>query len=211
MGVGGLLPFVGLSPGTRPFLEDACALLPPAVGDLIVQHADALLVSYGVSIASFLGGVYWGAAMSAPAAATAARGLTARLVWGVAPSVASFPAVLIPAPWDMVYLANALLVMLHADMYYAVKGLYPRRLMALRLPLTLVAIASLMVAVEAAEARDGTQSVQGLRERILSDAERDGTSVVYADRDAADKGWVNPAGFVTSRGGWGGEGPRGDK
>jgi len=120
LGLAGLIPFVALNPAVRHHLETACAFLPQDAGSWLLQHADSLLVSYGISIASFLGGVHWGAALSG----TAGPSVTARLVWGVAPSVLAFPAIAVPSPWNFALLANVLVVLAHADFYYAIKVSY---------------------------------------------------------------------------------------
>lgn len=114
-----LLPSISFSLYIIDCIASLCFLSPDA-GSWLLQHADSLLVSYGISIASFLGGVHWGAALSG----TAGPSVTARLVWGVAPSVLAFPAIAVPSPWNFALLANVLVVLAHADFYYAIKVSY---------------------------------------------------------------------------------------
>lgn len=118
-------------------------LTSAGIGAWLLENADLLLVSYGACIASFLGGIHWGAAF----AAGRAKDATTQLLWGVAPSVVAFPAVAMPAPWNIALLSNTLIVMVQADIFYAFKGNYPRNLVMLRMSLTLVAVASLIAAL----------------------------------------------------------------
>jgi len=82
LGLGGLIPFVGLA---------AALWLPSAAPWALVREA---LLGYGATIASFLGAIHWGLAMR--------DGLEQRvpmLLWGVLPSLLAWWALLLdPAP-----------------------------------------------------------------------------------------------------------------
>ena len=154
LGFGGLFPFLAFSGGTRNHLEHALALLPmpdPTWTAWIIDHADLLHLSYAATIVSFLGGVHWGAAMLQYSTSP----VTGRLVWGVLPQIAAFPAVAMPAPLNSLVLATLLIGGLHVDFFYALKNMYPRNLLMLRLPLTLAATASLAMSIEAVHEREG--------------------------------------------------------
>ncbi len=97
LGLAGLLPFL------------VCAALqwftPPGWRML----ASSALLAYGAVIVSFLGGIHWGLAMREPQAPTA------RLVWGVMPSLLGWVAVLLDSPWGQLLLAASLVACLAVD------------------------------------------------------------------------------------------------
>lgn len=133
LGALGVVPFVALS---TPICKHLAWLLPLAVSD----RSETFQVGYGVAIASFLGGVHWGAALSSPlgtAGPVAARMAAERLAWGVVPSLLAWPLVAME-PGPAAALLSALLPALYlADRRFARRGLLPQWYMALRAPLTL--------------------------------------------------------------------------
>jgi hypothetical protein len=139
LGYGGLLPFVGLA---------LAVVLQPAVAQGVAQdtwlHA---LASYAALIASFLGGVHWG--MAAQADAAAAR---MHHAWGVVPSLLAWVALLLPVAWALVALASILALCLAVDI-----NTYPRvgwaTWVRLRWHLTLVAAACCFLAAVVTLAR----------------------------------------------------------
>jgi len=97
LGCGGLLPFVA-----------GAALMWLAQGDAQTYAARAL-VAYAALILSFLGGIHWGLAMrQSPVPAQP-------LLWGVVPSLAAWPAVLMPAQAGLVLLGLLLVLSCAVD------------------------------------------------------------------------------------------------
>ena len=127
LGYGGLLPF-GLL---------ALAVCWPG-GEGRAFYGFALL-AYGATIASFLGAIHWGLAMRSSASEPIA------FLWGVAPSLVAWTALLQPTPWGLLLLAGLLLVCFGVD-----RRLYPQHQLQgwlpMRLRLTLVACASCIAA-----------------------------------------------------------------
>lgn len=143
--------------GALPFVAPALALAlapPEALGGAL----GPALVAYGAVILSFLGAVHWGLAI-APAAtvtatATAASpALSQRLGGSVVPSLVGWVALLLPMVSGLVVLAAAFAAMLAIDWRAARRGVVPAWYPALRLPLSLAAIASLLLAAAAVAAR----------------------------------------------------------
>jgi hypothetical protein len=124
LGYAGLLPFVLLA-----------ALLWTVRADLQGFVAIAL-VAYGAVIASFLGGVHWGIAAQLPPDDAAFH-----YVWGVAPSLTAWVAVVMPA-----YAGLPLLGLILAACYVVDRRSYPRvgwsAWLPMRLQLTAVAVLS---------------------------------------------------------------------
>lgn len=127
LGYGGLLPFCAL----------ALAVCWPA-GQSQAFYGFALL-AYGASIASFLGAIHWGLAMRD------ARPQRAAYLWGVAPSLVAWTALLQPTPWGLLLLTGLLLLCFGVDrrLYrlHRLEGWLP-----MRLRLTAVACASCLAA-----------------------------------------------------------------
>ena len=98
-----------------------------------------LLLAYGATIASFLGAIHWGLAMRSGAPEPIA------FLWGVAPSLVAWTALLQPTPWGLLLLAGLLLLCFGVD-----RRLYARHQLQgwlpMRLRLTLVACASCLAA-----------------------------------------------------------------
>jgi len=127
LGYGGLLPF---------------CLLALAVfwagGEGQAFYGFALL-AYGATVASFLGAIHWGLAMRSGAAQSSAY------LWGVAPSLVAWTALLQPTPWGLELLAGLLLLCYGVDRrlyaHYALQAWLP-----LRMRLTVVASCSCLAA-----------------------------------------------------------------
>lgn len=144
LGALSVLPFAALTPYGHAQLT---ALLASAGGaPLPLSPADVgrLQILYGSSVLSFLGAVHWGLALAGPSPPGLPLANVVRLGWGVAPSLFAVP---VPALRDgdaRRVLATSLGASLVADAAFARMRLLPRwYLLHLRLPLTLVAIASL--------------------------------------------------------------------
>lgn len=128
----GALPFVALA-GATPLLDGAPR---PAV-------AYALL-AYGATILSFLGGIHWGLAIS-PASGPDNPRLAARLILSVMPSLVAWVALLVAGNAGLLLLATAVAAMLAIDLRATRLGDAPPWYPKLRIPLSGVVVASLLV------------------------------------------------------------------
>lgn len=97
LGLAGLLPFV------------AGAALPWLMQPGWRMLAASALLTYAALIVSFLGGIHWGLAMRSSAPSKA------QLIWGVAPSLLAWLAVLMDTPWGLLLMAAALLACYGVD------------------------------------------------------------------------------------------------
>lgn len=97
LGVAGLIPFV-LAAALQWFSPPGWRML-----------AASGLLTYGAVIVSFLGGIHWGLTMRSDAVSAA------RLVWGVAPSLLGWLAVLLDSPWGQIVLAASLIACFLVD------------------------------------------------------------------------------------------------
>ncbi len=125
--------------GLMPFVAGA-ALVWVVEGEAHVYAAMAL-AAYAALIVSFLGGIHWGLAMRQP------EPPPATLAWGVVPSLAAWPAVIMPAYAGLVLLGVMLVLCYLVD-----RRSYPRLGAApwLTLRFRLSAVASLACFVGAA-------------------------------------------------------------
>ena len=127
LGHGGLLPFVG---GAAWLIAG-----PPETRDLAAR----VLTAYAATIVAFLGGIHWGLAFAMPGGPT-----TARLGWGVVPSLIAWVAVMMPPSAGLVVHGAALLLCYAVD-----RRVYPRhglqRWLTLRFRLSAVAALSCFV------------------------------------------------------------------
>jgi Protein of unknown function (DUF3429) len=108
--------------GLLPFLAGAAAV---AVSDGTVRgHLGWALLAYGATIASFLGGIHWGAAMH--------RGMDSpkALAWGVMPQLIGWLSLLLPLRMGLLVTASLLLLCYAVD-----RKLYPPLGLAGWLPL----------------------------------------------------------------------------
>lgn len=133
LGAAGAVPFVALS---RPVVER----MP--VSDEAKRDAGKLQVAYGASILSFLGAVHWGCVVAPGAAATPSA--PARLAWSVVPSLIAWPTTALPLTFGAATAAAGLSLAYAVDWRYGRKRALPTWYMRLRLPLTLVAVTSLL-------------------------------------------------------------------
>ncbi len=124
LGYAGLFPFVGSAAST--WLLQAPGLQ---------AWAGLVLLAYGALIATFLGGIHWGLAMRGAAP------VSARLVWGVVPSLVAWAALLLPVGLALWVVAGLLVLCYAVDrVLYASAGV--ASWLGLRLQLTAVAAAS---------------------------------------------------------------------
>jgi Protein of unknown function (DUF3429) len=113
LGFGGLIPFVGLA--AAAWVGWPAGLPPPS----------AALLGYGAAIASFLGAIHWGLAMGV-GRAQADR----LLLWGVAPSLLGWGALLLGSAPGLLTIAALLWICLAVD-----RVVYPRYQLESWLPL----------------------------------------------------------------------------
>ncbi|CCD93687.1 conserved membrane hypothetical protein [Bradyrhizobium sp. ORS 375] len=98
LGLGGLIPFVGLA---------LLVIAGQGPARLIALQAQ---IAYGAVILSFLGAVHWGLAVQTPALAD-----WWRMAWGVTPALLGWTALLLPAAPSLILLTAALLAALVVD------------------------------------------------------------------------------------------------
>ena len=128
LGFGGLIPFLALA---------LASWVAPVVHQGEVLRA---LVAYAATIASFVGALHWGAAMH-----RADQHITPLLVWGVAPSLVAWLALLVRPVVGLLTLAGMLVVCFVVD-----RAVYPRlglsAWLPMRLRLTTIAALSCLAA-----------------------------------------------------------------
>jgi len=115
LGLGGLLPFVA----------GAVWLLAGPAEPMAQTLVARALVAYAATIVAFLGGVHWGLAFATPGGPPAAR-----LAWGVVPSLAAWPALLLPPATGLAVLGGMLVLCYAVD-----HRTYPRLGLTAWLPL----------------------------------------------------------------------------
>ena len=134
LGFGGIIPFWAFSSPIAPHLP------LDLLGDAVHQNAGTLQIGYGATIISFLGGVHWGLAMTS---LTPLKLTGQRYVWSVLPCLTAWPTLAMPvehaAAMQSVLLGFVYLV----DRGWFNKGGFPPWYMAMRLPLTIGAVAGL--------------------------------------------------------------------
>lgn len=131
LGASGAVPFVALAVASLTVDSALQALVIVALG------------FYGAVILSFLGGVQWGLAISDREAQSASF---TRLGLSVVPSLVAWLALLLPALAGLPLLAVAFITAYVADRRAGQRGFAPAWYPRLRLPLTLVVVASLLAA-----------------------------------------------------------------
>ncbi len=138
LGLAGLVPFVALAGAS-------IADLPlPAIGN--GESARAALLTYGVAILSFLGGVRWGIAIGYEDQAKAARDY----VIAVIPALIGWAATGLDEPRDLWLLTSAFVVLGLLDYGLACRTVAPEWYGRLRLGLTAVAALALGLAASLA-------------------------------------------------------------
>lgn len=133
--------------GAVPFWTMALLLtLAPEVA-FVRFGGPTVLVTYGAVILSFLGGIRWGAAMAATASA---KERASTMVLSTVPSLVGWFAVFLPTPPSLMLLAVAFALQGGWDVRDARRGFLPEWFGRLRLTLTLLVVAALLVASAAA-------------------------------------------------------------
>ncbi len=131
LGVAGLIPFLG-------FAALAVSGYDGGFGTLGLSPR-TILSAYGAVIASFLGGIRWGAAAAGGAAG-------ADYLIAIVPSVFAWAALAAPAPWDLRILGALVLLWGFVDQDLSRRGRAPHWLSRMRLILSGVAGLALLVA-----------------------------------------------------------------
>jgi hypothetical protein len=131
LGIAGLIPFLGFA-----FLSISGN---DAGLSTVGLSPRTILSAYGAVIASFLGGIRWGAA-------AARGGSNLDYVVAILPSLIAWTALALPAPWDLRVLGFLVLAWGLIDQDLPRRGLVPRWLGWLRLGLSGVAGLALLVA-----------------------------------------------------------------
>ena len=126
--------------GLIPFLAGAVALwtLPPAHA----ETATAALIGYAAVILSFMGAIHWGLAMKTSSATDSARWYAL----GVLPALVGWFALLLPSLPALILLTVAFTSVYLLDRVAVSARLAPPWYQRLRLPLTLIVVASLFAA-----------------------------------------------------------------
>lgn len=131
LGLAGLVPFVSLS---------LLSLIGPEAWTDTVLKA---LAYYGAAILAFMGGCRWGFAATGMGEGPA----LIPLALSTAPALWAWLALMLPPPFEKEMLGLGLLLLYVADLRLTMEGGAPKWWPQLRLPLTLVATASLFAAV----------------------------------------------------------------
>ena len=134
LGAAGLIPFVCLA-----------VLLLIGAHDILGWTAGGMrtaLLTYGAVIASFLGGIRWGLALTQPDPARAVRDF----VLSVIPSLLAWSTLAFPAPWDLRALGALILILGLVDQDLVASGNAPPWFGRLRLGLSLRAGLALLIA-----------------------------------------------------------------
>ena len=128
LGYAGLIPFVVFSTGTWMTLP-------------LMDNAHAALMTYAAIILSFMGAIYWGLAMSQNSSHA-----NLQLAGSVVPALLGWLALLIPMLYGYGLLALSFVVLYFADRLAGDKGLVPSWYLPMRLKLTTVVVACLVIA-----------------------------------------------------------------
>eukprot|EP00963_Diacronema_lutheri_P003577 scaffold285_cov330-Pavlova_lutheri.AAC.95 len=147
LGAAGAVPFVVLS---HPVVER----MP--MSEEAKRSAGKLQVAYGASILSFLGAVHWGCVVAPGAAATSSA--PGRLAWSVVPSLIAWPTTAMSTSLGAATAAAGLGLAYAVDFRYGRKRAFPTWYMRLRLPLTVVAVSSLMATSFGTTTHDKTRT-----------------------------------------------------
>ena len=139
LGLGGAIPFVGLS---GLLLVQYLGLVDNlGLPERLFYH---LLMSYTALIGSFLGGIRWGIALIHNNDSRLAN----RLLWvSVIPSLIAWVALALPRPYDNLVLVGLFLWLVMIDVRLVVRGLAPRWFGSLRIGLSFIVLASLVVSL----------------------------------------------------------------
>ena len=128
LGYAGLVPFVVFSAGTWMTLP-------------VLEDAHTVLMAYAAIILSFMGAIHWGLAMSQNSGHA-----NMQLGASVVPALVGWLALLIPMLYGYVLLALSFIVLCIADKLASDHGLVSSWYLPMRVKLTTVVVACLMIA-----------------------------------------------------------------
>lgn len=126
-------------------------LIPFVAGALLVTTAGTSWASeglryYAAAILAFMGGIQWGLAMMDRRTVDRPPILWARLSISVLPALVAWLALLLHGPYDLVAIAAAFSFLLYSDLQAVQQGWAPDWYRRLRIPLTSVVLACLLLA-----------------------------------------------------------------
>ena len=127
--------------GAIPFVVMALASIVSPEFTAVHLGGDAAFLGYGAVILSFMGGVRWGRALSLEDPARAAE----QMILSVAPSLAAWLALLIDRPWSLLLLMAGFVLQAAWDTNSARNGLLPGWFGRLRLTISTIVIASIIL------------------------------------------------------------------
>lgn len=139
LGYAGLIPFV--------LLTLACWLVHPGWLGAVIRAQ----ISYGIAILSFLGGAHWGAALVSPH--LSAPQTKKALIWGVAPSMVAWFAVVLQVGFGFVVLLAGFIAAYQVDKHLYRWYRMPEWFLVLRFRLTCAVALSLILTFIAANVR----------------------------------------------------------
>ena len=129
--------------GAIPFVVMALASIVSPEFTAAHLGGDAAFLGYGAVILSFMGGVRWGRALSLEDPARAAE----QMILSVAPSLAAWLALLIDRPWSLLLLMAGFALQAAWDAKSAGNGLLPLWFGRLRLTISAIVIASILIMI----------------------------------------------------------------
>ena len=130
--------------GAVPFVVMALAsVLSPGFAAAHLGGETAF-IGYGAVILSFMGGIRWGAALQSTSGSRSEQ-----MILSVAPSLAAWLSLLILRPWSLILLLAAFLVQGVWDVSSARKGFLPGWFGRLRLTITAIVVASILLVLVA--------------------------------------------------------------
>ncbi len=133
LGLGGLIPFMGL------------ALITTSPDPMRVDFAARALTMYAASILTFVGALHWGVLLATPNHRLEKRGRL-RYLWSIVPSLYAVAATMLPPIWALPILAAGLVIAYAVDVPIYRKQGNLQWFLKLRTLLTVVAVLSIAFA-----------------------------------------------------------------
>ncbi len=130
--------------GAVPFVIMALAGIASPAFAAAHLGGETAFIGYGAVILSFMGGVRWGAALQPSSGAGAER-----MIMSVAPSLAAWLALLIDRHWSLLLLLAGFALQGIWDVIGARNGALPGWFGRLRLTITAIVVASILLALAA--------------------------------------------------------------
>lgn len=127
--------------GAVPFVVMALASIVSPEFAAAQLGGDVAFLGYGAVILSFMGGVRWGRALSLEDPARAAE----QMILSVAPSLVAWLALLVDRPWSLLLLMAGFALQAIWDVKSARNGLLPRWFGRVRLTISAIVVASIIL------------------------------------------------------------------